>query len=267
MGFLANIFGKKKDTNKAVSAKPKTAPKITPERIGELGEYKINIQLDQFPANHKHLSDIMLINPKSRSGFSQIDHVLLTPYGIFVIETKNYAGEIVGSKDQKQWVINKKYKMMNPFHQNYGHIQTIKNALQLSSNEMIFSIISFTRRAVFRIGPELRNIQSSELCVYDTELSEFISRKIKYMKLQSASVLYTDKQIEYMCNQLEAANITDKHMRENHNTGIKSNGKGPEAKCAACGNLISYKVRQYCITNPKFNGKVYCFDHQKNLQQ
>nr|WP_245855543.1 nuclease-related domain-containing protein [Bacillus oleivorans] len=27
-------------------------------------------------------------NPKTQSGYSQIDHVVLTPFGIFVIETK-----------------------------------------------------------------------------------------------------------------------------------------------------------------------------------
>lgn len=63
-------------------------------RKGELGEYKINIQLDQMPKEYKHLSDLLIPNPKARSGFSQIDHVLLTPYAIFIIETKNYAGEI-----------------------------------------------------------------------------------------------------------------------------------------------------------------------------
>lgn len=71
-------------------------------RKGELGEYKINIQLDQFPKNYKHISDLMIKNTYSSTGYSQIDHLMLTPYGIFVIETKNYQGTIYGGKSEKR---------------------------------------------------------------------------------------------------------------------------------------------------------------------
>ncbi|WP_376739738.1 nuclease-related domain-containing protein [Bacillus canaveralius] len=60
----------------------------------------------------------------------------------------------MGSRAEKQWTVNRKYKMMNPFHQNFGHIQTVKQALQLYSDNTIFSVISFTRKAIFRIEPE-----------------------------------------------------------------------------------------------------------------
>jgi hypothetical protein len=49
---------------------------IDSSRIGELGEYKINKQLDQLPKDTKYLSDIMIKNSKSRTGYSQIDHVV-----------------------------------------------------------------------------------------------------------------------------------------------------------------------------------------------
>ncbi|WP_158068780.1 nuclease-related domain-containing protein [Domibacillus epiphyticus] len=38
----------------------------------------------------------------------------VTPYGLFVIETKNYQGTIYGGKDRKSGLINGKFKMMNP---------------------------------------------------------------------------------------------------------------------------------------------------------
>jgi hypothetical protein len=47
--------------------------------------------------------------------------VVLTPYGIFAIETNNYQGTIYGGKDIKTWLVNGKFKMMNPFVQNYGY--------------------------------------------------------------------------------------------------------------------------------------------------
>ncbi|PLT28172.1 nuclease-related domain-containing protein [Peribacillus deserti] len=63
-----------------------------------IGEYKIGIQLAQLLKDYYHLNDILINNTGSSSGYSQIDHVVLTPYGIFVIETKNYQGTIYGQR-------------------------------------------------------------------------------------------------------------------------------------------------------------------------
>lgn len=51
--------------------------------------------------------DYVLLNdctlPDDRGGTTQIDHILISPYGVFVIETKNYKGWIFGSAHQKKW--------------------------------------------------------------------------------------------------------------------------------------------------------------------
>lgn len=103
----------------------KQRKKVESTRIGELGEHKINIQLDQLPKDCKYLSDIMIGNSKSRSGFSQIDHVVISPFGLFVIETKNYNGEIKGLRDDTYWTVSNRFKMYNPLKQNYGHIKAL----------------------------------------------------------------------------------------------------------------------------------------------
>lgn len=76
---------------------------ITSTRIGELDEYKVNIQLDQLPKDSKYISDALINNTFAKSGYSQIDHVIFTPYAIFVIETKNYAGTIYGDRSRFKW--------------------------------------------------------------------------------------------------------------------------------------------------------------------
>ena len=70
--------------------------RVDVSRIGELGEYKIDVQLRQLPKEDRYLSDVLLPNPKSRTGYSQIDHIVITPCAVFVIETKNYQGLIAG---------------------------------------------------------------------------------------------------------------------------------------------------------------------------
>ena len=73
------------------------------EYRGRLGEQKVCSILKKLPAEYYLWNDIVL----QRNGYSvQIDHVVISPYGIFVIETKNYTGWIYGNDDSDQWTKN-----------------------------------------------------------------------------------------------------------------------------------------------------------------
>ena len=39
----------------------------------------------------------------TRNGTTQIDHVLISPFGVFIVETKNLKGWIFGSENQPKW--------------------------------------------------------------------------------------------------------------------------------------------------------------------
>ncbi|WP_350617509.1 nuclease-related domain-containing protein, partial [Pseudomonas sp. HY7a-MNA-CIBAN-0227] len=73
--------------------------------------------------------------PLPNGGSTQIDHVIVSIYGIFVIETKNYKGWIFGNEKQRQWTQafpnGRKYKFQNPLRQNYLHIKTLADLLEL----------------------------------------------------------------------------------------------------------------------------------------
>ncbi|MFS0873970.1 nuclease-related domain-containing protein [Paenibacillus xylanilyticus] len=195
--------------------------RIDPSRIGDLGEHKINIQLDQLPKDTKYISDIMIINPKSRTGYSQIDHVVISPFGLFVIETKNYNGEIKGTRKDKYWRVNNRFNMFNPLKQNYGHIKALEHVLVEYSDLFFISIVSFTMRCRFSIDPELRKIESNELIVYDTELSEFINRKIIRVKTTTENVPINNVEVQQIYESLLNANITDASKRAEHINKIK----------------------------------------------
>jgi len=213
----------KTSKTKTSSSKPK--PKVQPTRIGELGEHKINIQLDQLPKGCKYVSDLMVANSKSRTGYSQIDHVVITPQGIFVIETKNYNGEIKGTRDNKSWSVSNRFKMYNPFMQNYGHIQAIKSLLPDYQESRYISLVSFTMRCRFSVDPELRKIQSDELIVYDVELSEYIQRKMNRIQVEKTGPVITESDIHKIYQTLNEANITDPKIRAEHVDKAGSVGK------------------------------------------
>jgi len=278
--MLSKILKKltKKESEEKIEISREDKPKqkqnrVKPTRIGELGEYKINIQLDQLSKECRYLSDLLLPNPKAKTGYSQIDHVIFTPYGIFVVETKNYAGTISGDRRDSHWTVNGKFKMVNPFNQNYGHIQAIKSFLPSIKNENIISMISFTKRCTFRVNPELRKIQSNELIVYDVELSEYIMRKLNVLKLQHKKAIFSDEELLHMHSRLQEENIIDIKIREKHVEQLKmNNNEKPsievkqieKATCKTCGKEVSEKVKGFCLSNKeRFKGNVYCFEHQK----
>lgn len=244
--------------------------KVAPTRIGDLGEYKINIQLDQLPNSCRFLSNLMLYNPKSKTGYSQIDHIILSPYAMFIIETKNYSGTIYGSKDRAKWLINGKFPMGNPFNQNFGHIKAVQSLLNDVDCSSIVSMVSFSRRGTFKVESELRKIHSNELIVYDTELFDFITRKINVLRLQLKEPVFTEEKIHQMFATLTKNNITDKNIRDQHIKNIKISIKEAEsnssASCVTCGKVVSDKVSNYChINQERFKGNIYCFEHQREI--
>ncbi|MEF3353549.1 nuclease-related domain-containing protein [Paenibacillus sp. GYB006] len=189
-------------------------------RIGELGEHKINIQLDQLPKECMYISDLMLTNPKSRSGYSQIDHVVVSPYALFVIETKNYNGEIKGKKEDKQWIVSNRFKLYNPLRQNYGHIKAIQ--IHISDIKVPYvSMVSFAMRCRFNVDPELRKIQSNELIIYDVELSEYIQRKMNRLISEEKTPTLSQDEIKRIIGRLKELNIVDPITRQQHIKGAR----------------------------------------------
>lgn len=102
---------------------------------GKAGETIVNVvnhvNFDKSDYN-TNLKDITM---KMNDGTTtQIDHIIVSKFGIFVIETKNMKGWIFGDKDQKTWtqsIYGKKNNFQNPLHQNYKHIKALEELLGL----------------------------------------------------------------------------------------------------------------------------------------
>lgn len=84
---------------------------------------------------------------------TQIDHILINEFGIFVIEVKNYKGYITATEKYDQWFVKysnhkwaKSYKINSPLHQNIAHCKAVADILNLPHSEPI-NIISFSKRA------------------------------------------------------------------------------------------------------------------------
>lgn len=71
-----------------------------PENIGKMGERRVARKLNWLSNEYITLNDVLL---PTRYGTTQIDHIVVSPYAIFVIETKNYKGWIFGHQDSEEW--------------------------------------------------------------------------------------------------------------------------------------------------------------------
>ena len=89
---------------------------------------------------------------QTSNGTTQIDHIIVSKYGIFVIEAKNIDGWIFGDAKSPQWSVVKpgrKFRIQNPIHQNYRHVKAVKDFLGVDESK-IHSLIMFWGECEFK---------------------------------------------------------------------------------------------------------------------
>ena len=119
---------------------------------GEMGEKRVAGILSRLPRDKYQIMNDLLIH-HANGHTSQIDHVVVSEYGIFVIETKNYSGWIYGGANSEYWTQNiygKKYQLYNPIQQNQGHVRALRRILKDLPSDMFISIVAFSRRATLK---------------------------------------------------------------------------------------------------------------------
>lgn len=121
---------------------------------------------------------------------TQIDHVIISKYGIFVIEAKNYSGWIYGSSKQKTWtqvLYNQKNTFQNPLRQNYKHIKflqallSIPDVMELDEKDF-HSIIFFSEQSTFKTDMP-SNVMQRGLVPYIKDIKEVKLNDIRIKKL------------------------------------------------------------------------------------
>ncbi|HFC6387214.1 TPA: nuclease-related domain-containing protein [Neisseria bacilliformis] len=105
----------------------------SPTVKGKMGEAAVRSRLggELDGSVYREFHDLII---PSRNGTTQIDHIYVSAYGIFVVETKNYSGWIFGGEKQAQWtqtIYKEKHYFQNPLRQNYAHIKALAALLKL----------------------------------------------------------------------------------------------------------------------------------------
>lgn len=182
------------------------------KEIGNNGEKQVSLVLSQLPPNNFKLYNNVLF--KTKSGTTQIDHLLISRRGIFVIETKAYKGMIYGNSYTKYWtqclfgrgrsII--KNTFYNPYFQNRGHL---KNVMKILNTKSVCGVICFTSDNV-----DLSNVNCESVI------------KLNYLQSLISSIYNSTSFVDYnffnMCNLVESNNIQSKYREKKHVTYVQS---------------------------------------------
>ncbi|MEH6940096.1 hypothetical protein V7056_19965 [Bacillus sp. JJ664] len=93
------------------------------------------------------------------------------------------------------------------------------------------------------------------------------------MKVTNKSLILTDSEIREIYTVFSNANNTVPLIRKEHINALKESTTISSAEavrqnhlCSKCKKQVSEKVASYCLANIRFNGKIYCYEHQKNIK-
>ena len=172
--------------------------------LGWYGEmvlhWKLKHVLDQ--RQYIVMHDIML--PTEEGTTTQIDHIVVSQWGIFVIETKTYSGTIYGKKGEPQWTVKyhfrrKGFPRQNPLRQNYKHIATLAECLGIGQ-EYFKTIVAFANSAKFgkELPPEVMHIRDV----------------VEYIREKSTEAIIPQEQIREVADAIVAWQNTLSHAQK-----------------------------------------------------
>ncbi|WP_211825120.1 NERD domain-containing protein [Kistimonas asteriae] len=211
---------------------------------GVLGEFIVNTVIKLLLDKHKYRL-IKNVTLPTEKGSTQIDHIIVSEFGIFVIETKNMKGWIFGSENQQQWtqkIFKHTSRFQNPLHQNYKHTKVLASLLNIDPDNL-FSVIVF-------VGDSILKTPMPENITYAGGLIRFIKSKTTPV-LSRSEVSGVIKQIN--TGKLEPGYKTNKahveHVRE-----IKRK-KSSEKLCPKCGsNMVLRTAKKGTNAGSQFWG-------------
>ena len=189
----------------------------SPTVRGAAGERRVNSSLGRKlpPEDYTVLGDLTL---PTKSGTTQVDHIVLSKYGIFVIETKNMSGWIFGGENQARWTqVMRRHKsqFQNPLRQNFLHIKVVQGLLSINTNQ-IENLVVFVGSA----KPKT-NMPASVFWGTNSLVNYIQSRK---------TVRFTDDQITGFTGKLTTSSLgSDRETRRAHVQHLRDKSARKEA--------------------------------------
>ena len=216
----------------------------SPEAIGSYGEARTAKYLGRLSSEvYAIFHDLTIADNHGRT--TQIDHVVVSRYGIFVIETKCYKGWIFGSEKSKVWTqslwtgrgwfsSSEKHKFQNPIRQNWRHIYVLAERLKVPKN-CFHNVVVFARDA--EIKTEVPDYVMSE---YDVS---------GYIRAHD-EILLNERMVRRICSGLERLDISNEedhttlHVQSLQDRYAPVGVDDPAPRCPRCGAEMRKRFRR-----------------------
>ena len=239
-------------------------------RSGKRGEKIVAKELAKLKKkDYIVINDLMI--PTSNGRTSQIDHVVVSTRGIFVIETKNHAGRISGGEHAQYWqqhLSSQSRTFYNPLLQNRSHLRAIRRLLPKMDAELFSTIVVFTE--AWRLDIKAEEIIRERRFLPDLHIRRTLIPKEEVRKRwwkpwQSPVVLDVHKIVtgidgmldeimrrpriidrgllRAIAGKLLEANVTDRSARREHTEYARQTSKNvagdiSKGKCPRCGGQL-----------------------------
>lgn len=214
------------------------------ERMGDYGERRMAAYLEDLPCEIYHVYNDILIRDGDYT--TQVDHVIISRYGVFVIETKNMHGKIYGTGKSEYWSqylpdvgykrygYTQKYTVRNPLWQNAGHIKSLRR-LVFGNDVSVYGIVVFPTEA--------------ELFVKADQPVLYMWDVVAYIK-SIRDVVLSEEEMEQFGDRLLQVASREASDRELHLTNIAENKLRREERVAAglcplCGSKLVLRKGRY----------------------
>lgn len=222
----------------------------SPKHRGKQGEVAVHKVLLQLPDEYCVMSDIVLT---TKYGTTQIDHIVISKYGLFVIETKNYSGDIYGNDDRLEWTqviatdvtYNRswntytyitKNKFYNPVKQAIGHKFQLKKHLNECPHAKIIPIVVFTGSAnISKVATKHHVIYVSDL------LSTIESYRTAYVTEEDVFKIFE----LLIKNNIRKLVDNKAHIRSVRAAKYENDRKKAFGICPNCGGTLVLRTGKY----------------------
>lgn len=182
---------------------------LYPKIKGYLGELSVKHELSKLASEDTVLLHDLLLSTGRDT--TQIDHVVVSKYGVFTVETKNFSGLISGKEWDREWqqlTANSAHPIPNPVRQNYKHSLALKKALTEYPNIPIHSIIVFSNKSRLDVTSE------KALVINRRDLSAGIQTFCD-------KPIFSESQVQHIQKVLKSTNITDPVQRRRHKAQVR----------------------------------------------
>lgn len=227
------------------------------EAIGDRGEKRVSSFLENLDCEDYRVYNDLLI--RNGNYTTQVDHIVISRYGVFVLETKNVHGKVYGGGNAEFWKqylpdtgykrygFTQAHQLRNPIWQNDGHIKTLRK-LVFGNNVPIYGIVVFPSDTEINV-----TVSQPVLNMYNV---------VPYIKQYHENVLSSEQMGYYRRRLLEVITTSESDRKEHLDNVYRNKERRDLAvargKCPRCGGNLVLRNGKYgqfygCSNYPRCN--------------